>query len=543
MNPTQLDQLRDQLRAETQDIHPVGLGVNTVRRRGRRRRNRAHAVVAVGAATCIAALGVSVIERGNGAPHQLAVAAQSGATATPALEFRVVDGTVANSTTHFTTAAGVTYELSTAPGTTGQGSVPGQAIYGTSDGEHWTTANQGAAWISDLTERDGVLYAIGTAPGSAAGDVRYRVGTSHDGGNAWSDTDLPFDLSAPNANVPLSGSAVVHLASGPTATVALLSEQFWPDLSALVAARTPGHPNATTVMTNDGYNIVDPGACMNAGQAPTAAGLAAAGQPIRLVKPHTLVKGAASPVAVQKVRPAAKCADGPVLGTISWSDIGLHGPGDLTRNQMLLSADGSHWDAVPAPTTGSVSNLVAANDGFLLLAQDNNPSGALQPPSVTTTLLHSTDAHVWTPVNTPAGLNVLAIAGDSIMGVNATGTDMQTSTDSGTTWNTTAISALLPAGTPASSLTASDVGPLGFAALITTDPNANNQTRGHDDLLFSVDGLDWTATDLATVGEPSTGYPTQVTVGADHLSVDYELGSPTPAGPATITTLLATPKG
>src|SRR5579863_6092834 len=109
MNPTQLDQLRDRLRRETQDIHPVGLGVNTVRRRGRRRRNRAHAVVAAGAATCLAGLGVSLMEQGSAAPHQLAVAAQSGAAATPALEFRVVDGTVSNSTIHFTTAAGVTY--------------------------------------------------------------------------------------------------------------------------------------------------------------------------------------------------------------------------------------------------------------------------------------------------------------------------------------------------------------------------------------------------------------------------------------------------
>jgi hypothetical protein len=142
VNETQLDQLRDALHRETQHIHPVGLGADTVRRRGRRRRNRGRTVVAVGAATCVAGLGVSLAERGSGAPHSVAVAAQSGAAVTPTLEFRVVNGTVANATTHFTTAAGVTYELSTAPGVASQGSQPDQAIYTTRDGEHWTTANQ-----------------------------------------------------------------------------------------------------------------------------------------------------------------------------------------------------------------------------------------------------------------------------------------------------------------------------------------------------------------------------------------------------------------
>jgi hypothetical protein len=452
----------------------------------------------------------------------VAVAAQSGAAVTPTLEFRVVNGTVANATTHFTTAAGVTYELSTAPGVASQGSQPDQAIYTTRDGEHWTTANQHQAWISGLTEHDGVLYAIGTAPGAAAGEVRYLVGTSHDGGAAWSDTDLPFDLSGPTATVSMSRSSAVQIASGATATVALLTEQFSPGLDALVAARTPGHPNVTTRMTNDGYDILDLTDCTALKQ-----GLAGRAQ--------------SALTSAQKPRLAAKCTDPPVLGTISWSDIGLSGPGDLTHQEMLISADGTHWTSTPAPTTGAVRDLVADSDGFLLIADNSNPSLGAQPPSVGTTLLHSTDARTWTTVDTPPGLNVQAIAGDLIVGTDASGAT-QTSGNGGTTWNTTDVNSLLPAGTPTASVTTSDAGPLGFAVLVTADQNPNDLTPGHGYLLFSTDGIDWTTTDLATVGEPPTGYPMQVTVGADHISIDYGLAGPTPGGPMQVTTLLATPK-
>jgi hypothetical protein len=522
VNPNQLDQLRDTLRRETQHIQPVGLGVETVQRRGRRRRNRGRALVAVGAATCVAGLGVTVLERGSGAPNRVAVGAQPTAPVTPALEFRVVDGTVSDASTHFTTAAGVTYDLATAPGIAAPGTDPGQAIYATSDGEHWTTATQDKSWITDLTQRDGVLYAIGTAPGSDAGGVQYRVGTSTDGGGSWSDTDLPFDLSSPSATVPLTRSSDVHLASGSSESVAVLSEVFSPDLSALIAARTPGHTNVTARQTDKGYNLVDLSACIA-----DKAGLALRAQ---------------SAASLAKVRAVGTCADAPVLGTISWSDIGLSGPGDLARNEELVSTDGTHWSSVAAPTTADVNDLVATNDGFLLLATADNPATGTQlSPTPATTLMRSTDARTWTNVSVPAGLNVQAVSGASILAEDASGT-LETSTDGGTTWNATSTAALLPAGTPASSVTASDVGPLGFAVLVSTNPTPNDPTPGHDHLLFSTDGVTWTTTDLSTVGEPAADYAIAVTVGADHLSVDYGQSVATPGGTTKIITLLATPK-
>ena len=415
----------------------------------------------------------------------------------------------------------MTYALSTAPGAAGPADAQTQAIYRTTDGEHWTAADQSSSWITDLSQSDGVLYAVGTAPGAAtAADVRYRVATSHDDGNAWADTDLPFDLTAPSAKVPISRYSSVQIASVPGETIALLSEQFSPDLSSLIAARTAGNPNVSAEMTADGYVLRDLSACM--------------------ADKQKVVRTAAGADPVTPAGLSGKCSDPPALGTISWADVGISGAAELTHQEMLVSTDGSHWNSVPAPSTGSVRDLVAYDGGFLLLADNDVPAAGNQRPGISTTLLRSSDAQHWTPVATPAGLNVQSIAGDRVLGVDASGA-VQTSADGGTTWNATNLAAELPAGSPAASVSATDVGPLGFAVIATADANPNDNTPGKGYLLFSTDGISWSTTDLASVGAPANGTLMQVTVGSDHVGVDYEATSAT-GGPIPMTTLLATPK-
>jgi hypothetical protein len=523
VSDTHVDELRAALRREAQHIEPVGLGVETIQRRGRHRRNRGRAIVAVGAVTCVAGLGVSVIHRQGPPAHSVAVAANAGSgSPPPALAFRVVTGTVSYSSNHFTTPGGVTYALSTAPGVAGPADAQSQAIYRTTDGEHWTAADQSSDWITDLSQSDGVLYAVGTAPGAATpADVRYRVATSHDDGNAWTDTDLPFDLTTPSAKVPISRYSSVQIASAPGETVALLSEQFSPDLSGLIAARTAGHPNVSTEMTADGYVMRDLSACM--------------------ADKKNLARAAAGADPVTPKGLSGKCADPPALGTISWAEVGISGAAELTHEEMLVSTDGSHWSAVPAPGTGSVRDLAAYDGGFLLLADKDVPAVGNEGPGVETTLLRSSDAQHWTPVATPAGLNVQAIAGDRVLGVDASGV-MQTSADGGTTWNATDLASELPAGSPAASVSATDVGPLGFAVVATADANPNDSNAGTSYLLFSTDGISWSATDLATVGATAGASPMQVTVGSDHIGIDYEPIAATGAVPVPMTTLLATPK-
>ena len=71
----------------------------------------------------------------------------------------------------------------------------------------------------------------------------------------------------------------------------------------------------------------------------------------------------------KKLRMETECTDPPEIGTIRWSEIGLRGPADLIRQQMLVSTDGEHWDTAAAPTTDFVRDLVGDDNGFLLLAE------------------------------------------------------------------------------------------------------------------------------------------------------------------------------
>ena len=543
MKPTQLDQVRDALRRETEQLQPVGLDFEDVKRRGSHRRNRGRALVAVATVTCLAGAGVAVSQR-SGGKHVVDVASNSN-TPPPALQFRVIDGKISNAT-HFTSSDGVTYALSTAPGVAANPAQPGQAIYSTTDGEHWTTADQGKPWISDLAAGNGVLYAIGTSPGAGANDINYLVGTSHDGGKQWSDAALPFDMSTPNATVGLSRSLSVHIARNASTTVALLTEQFYPDLDALVQARTAGRQNVSTQQTADGYEMLDIAACIAAKQAAMAD--ATGGATASTTVGGDATGGANTPTTLggnARFVGESTCTTPPVLGTITWSDIGLHSAADVTRQQELVSSDGTHWDSATAPATGLARNLVASGDGFLLLADSGHSFNGFNGgvPGTATTLMRSSDADTWTTVPTPADLNVQAISGDRAIGVDGNGV-LQTSNDGGTTWTTTNAKAQLPAGatgTAVEMVLMLDAGPLGFAAVVNADDVANGHSPGYY-LLFSTDGINWSTSDLATAGRPANTYPEQVIVGADHIGVDFQESVGTPNTPSKTTTLLATPE-
>ena len=134
-------------------------------------------------------------------------------------------------------AAGVTYALSTAPGVAGQsgrsrpGDLPHHATAST--GTPPTRARRGSPTSS---EHDGVLYAVGTAPG-AVGVRRHvprrnverrrpRTGAKPTCRSISARRPRPFRCRA---------SSLAQIARGAHATVALLTEQFSPDLRSLTA--------------------------------------------------------------------------------------------------------------------------------------------------------------------------------------------------------------------------------------------------------------------------------------------------------------------
>ena len=111
-------------------------------------------------------------------------------------------------------------------------------------------------------------------------------------------------------------------------------------------------------MTANGYDIRDMSAC--------EARVPGSGVVLPPASEANVSKADAA--ALGKQRLAAQCKDAPVIGTITWAQLGLSGAGDLSRQEVLVSTDGTHWSSVAAPDTGPFDNLVATDDGFLLLA-------------------------------------------------------------------------------------------------------------------------------------------------------------------------------
>lgn len=117
------------------------------------------------------------------------------------------------------TSDGVAYVLSTAPGTRWEdfpnGNVP-EAIYVSTDGANWNSRPTGGTWVSSIAAADGLLYAVGTAPGASAETMTLQVGMSADQGASFELTQLPLGGSGPahvQANVVAGDAGVLALAS------------------------------------------------------------------------------------------------------------------------------------------------------------------------------------------------------------------------------------------------------------------------------------------------------------------------------------------
>ena len=460
-------ELQTLIRTDADRLHPVGRGPGAARRRAeqRRRRTLAAGLAAVAVAAVVAVPVMASRDDGRAIdvatdpdPDLDAPVESSEPVVTP-LEFTwtemdaplaYVEGGA------LTTADGVLYALSTAPGVEWPDEetvepLP-QAVYRSTDGVTWEAAlpDPSLGRLSSLTERDGLLYAITTAP--AAGDaLTMSVLTSADGGSTWTPSDLPADTTPPDAAVPIEAtSTVTRLGTTPEgAMVALVSTNFRPDLSPLLTA---AEEDLSWNITDAGFEIVDLG-WTEEGPPPTTA----------------------APAVVVTAPPQE-----PVVQTITWDELGLSGRGDLQRRQMFHSTDGVTWEQVDNPLPDQVGGFETTPQGILAWTW---------PTGEAARIFRTTDGLDWTEIAPPgSGSGSVGVTGDRLVVVE--GLRVHTSTDAGATWSSTDLGSLVGSESFGGS---AQVGPLG-TAIVAFAGDPEGSAPADTLVLFSPDGVNWSVT-------------------------------------------------
>lgn len=507
-------ELRDVLHRDAAVLTPVAPGPDDARQRAFRRKRRMQSGVVMLSAVALAGATLAVVEsRPSGDTAQV----QSQPSAPGAdLAWRTVAGTVSMGAPRFTSADGVTYALSTAPGSTTTADAPPQELYATRDGVTWTHASLGAKpWVAGLAESNGVLYAVGTGPGAQAGSVDYKLSTSSDGGSQWDDTAVPVEFTKLSAGVKATSSVRTLVARGAHSTVVIANQSYYVNVASVLGQTTNYNETAT------GVQILDMGNC-------------------KLDK--RAAQAAANPA--EKPGKAPVACTPKVASTRPWSDFGVTDPSTLHQERALVRPDGGTWQPVTVPV-GADSTLLgvtATSHGFLMSEQG---SGA--PTNVAVVkLLSSTDGRTWSPLASAVPrFDQVAISGDRIVGTDSATNSLYVSSDAGATWIPSQnLAGLLAAGARIQpDGVSADAGPLGFAALVRVD-GANHSV--HSFLINSSDGATWKVSDLNALGMPTDASTYGgVTVGADHLDVSYSVPNGTDADGnfvSKLVSLIATPK-
>lgn len=418
-------------------------------------------------------------------------ASGGAASAFPDLEWRDAEGVVghrAQGVLH--SADGFYYALSTAPGSRvddhPDGVIP-QALYRSADGLSWEAAELGAdPWIADLGEREGVLYAVSTAP-STSGTGSGRTAVSTDGGQTWSEADLPSKAAAPEADVAVEGPFVrAQLAIGDSAMLAWTNSMYRiPDREVFPAAELGERRYVRA--SADGMELVE--ASCHGDPDPGAA------------------------------RPEDPCDR--VIETVAWSELGLSGHADLRVDELFRSTDGESWEALDASAFADryVQALSAGPHGFFAITHAGYTLG--EPAGVE--LLRSADGTTWEEVGSSGPVATLGFAGERIIGTTGHGdrsVEAVSSADGGATWTRTDLAEIVdPDGAFTDlHLQAQATGPLGAAVVTVAYPDEGHPGSAVRHLLTSVDGTSWAVTPLEEiVGDDTPSMVPWVAVGRDSI--------------------------
>lgn len=547
------DRLKSHLQEENQRTVVAGAGSDAAMSRAAQRKRRATGSVAAAMLFVVGVLGVSALalrDDGNATSNIAletetdAATPESSDTAAPAESTApssvVTVGTADVSSEAFPLAGwsrelfvtdnGVYYALATVPGEVQLDPnepwvEPDQAIYRSDDGTNWSHTDQGSSWIARLDEHDGVLYALGTAPGSS--EAALLLGTSTDDGANWNTTELWLPRAETNSAIPMSPSLSSSLAVGNSGVLAAGVVSYYPDFWAMLApdeieAGYSIEPREEGVVV---VNYNDPE--FQASMPPEVIPCEEFADMPDEDKDRLVDVEPEFAAQLENCLPLEEFENielpepmmPPVVRTMSWDELGITMEESLGQGQvdatLFLSNDGGNTFADVAWPFGNewLMSLDATDSGFVATTFDNMAEddmvGSDVPPIPTGSVWTSADGVTWAKVSSNIGESqAIGQVGDALVSIDWNGTVFR-STDSGDSFSS---SRPFTAGED-SYVTASSIAASGVAIVTAT----YNGTNGYEEaaepisdeayvetyepdtfaVYFSTDGVNWKSIDLS----------------------------------------------
>lgn len=430
------------------------------------------------------------------------------------LDWYATDGTLGFSARLLATPDGSFYALSTAPGERFNGGQPTRAIYHSEDGEFWdVTLLEADIFANDLASRAGVLYVIGTAPGTGAiaEPAIAVVSASSDGGATWDQVILPTEA-VPPQGVPVEfSSATTNITAGDAGIVASVQTNYWIDYWNLVPQQALQGERGLTP-TADGVDIIDyrlvEEADFECSQQMQALGLTGE-EPFEEL-----------PEACQSMRSGDMSFA--VVDHFTWEELGLPGDAVPAYSELFVSSNGTDYEAIPspfAPGQGFLS-IQAVAGGFLAVEQAEGEFGVGTPH-----LWRSPDGRTWSELGRLPPMDWITAAGETggravVVGAKHDGPVIAWETTDGE-WTQVDLSALLPPGPVGEQhwISTAAVGALGVVAVIQSFDERAGAPSEH--ILHGQSVDEWTAIPVDAMTPGGFGFSQWAVVGAQQVLVGY----------------------
>lgn len=348
-----------------------------------RRRRRLVSATLPAAAVLVIVVGVMFYDGGQPAGRDVSdVEAVASSNAQLSVHQASLDWQVEPSTLGFqqqnVAADEILYTLSTAPGARFEdfpnGDIP-KAIYTSADGRDWAAHPVGGSWVSAIGATDGLLYAVGTAPGAEANSVALRISLSADRGATFNEKVFPLPGASPASTL----ARVMTTGQGVLAT-------------------------ATSRSTNHPRDLLPPDA------------LEEGGEPIVVDQPESGIAVFPEGEATREAFDACAGADPERCGQLvesqasrffSWEELGVESPereaffGETITHRAYWSSDGETFEDVEYPfAEGSIRSVHQVGDQAVVAVGGGD--GAMEPlDNGGVQLFTSQDARSWQTIDVP----------------------------------------------------------------------------------------------------------------------------------------------